>query len=222
MGCSMTKRILIGVLLGALAVGGGMAEAKDKPLNAGKDGIKSNAGVGNGTEDYVAGVSTATTTNVVETTTTNTETGEPVIVSTTTSTTETGRTQVGDPVQVGKSSNFKINYSVTYEVATTTGTETTVTTETVLTTDVYKTTTTTTDMADRDPGNSQSHNKAPEGQPADIVVSDTVLDSTTSEVTGTTTDVISDSTTTTATTTGDESVVCNGSVGGNTGANYCN
>jgi hypothetical protein len=213
----------LAALLVAVALGGA-TELAAKPLNAGKTGFKSNAGVGNGTEDVQVGEpTTVVTTSTQTSTTTDTVTGDPVVVSTVTTTQEISRVVAGPDTKVGNSGNFKRPYYVTYETTTTTGTETVVTTNTYLVTEVYKTTTTTTDMADVDPGNSQSHNQAPEGQPADIVVSDTQLDSTSTELTGSTSETVSETTTSDpVTSVVQENVLCNGSSGQNEGTNYCN
>src|SRR5690606_29064843 len=94
--------------------------------------------------------------------------------------------------------------------------------ETVRETSVYKTDTTTTDMADIDPGNSQNHNKAPEGQPEDIAETSTVLDSTKTEVIASSTESVYDSSARTSTSTAySQQVLCNGSEGQNPGTDYC-
>ena len=189
---------------------------KAKPLNAGKNGIKSNAGGGNGTEDQVGATTTDVVTTSTTTTTTDTSTGDPVVVSTTTSTQETDRTVVSTRI-VGagnnKPGNLQTTYAVTYDVYTTVGTETVKTTETYLVTETTKTTTNTTDVFDIDPGRSQDVNQAPEGQPEDIVVVD-VETSTSEELVSTTTEVVTDSSTSvTGTTTENvvETTPCNNS-----------
>lgn len=214
---SLTAVITIGLVVALTPA------ALGKPLNAGKNGFKSNAGAGNGTEDVQVGDPVTTvSTSTVETTDVDTVTGEPV-VTTTTTTTETGRVVAGPDDVNGNSGTFKRPFLVTYETVTTTGTETVVTTNTYLITEVYKTTTTTTDMADVDPGNSQSVNQAPEGQPDDIVVSDTVLESTDTALVDSTEEVVTDTQVSDpVVTTESETVNCNGSSGQNEGTNYCN
>ncbi len=196
--------------------------AGTKPLNAGKNGIKSNAGVGNGTEDVQVGEpSTVTTYSSVYTDSTTSTSGEPTVISTQITKTPIGSTLVGED-RNGQSATFKRYFDVTYQVVTTVGSSTVVTYETVRETKVFKTVTTTTDMADIDPGNSQGHNRAPEGQPEDIVVSSTVLDSTSSEVIASSTESVYETSSTETTSTDYSSMVnCNGSNGQNEGTNYC-
>ncbi|NEX46249.1 hypothetical protein [Pseudotabrizicola algicola] len=171
---------VLGIAATALAIAVAPV-AYAKPLNAGKNGIKSNAGGGNGTEDQIGATTTNVVTTTSTTTTTDTSTGEPVVVSTTTTTQETGRVVVDTRI-VGagknKPGNLQTTYAVTYDVYTTVGTETVKTTETYLVTETTKTNVTTTDVYDIDPGRSQDKNQAPEGQPEDIVV---VGDSVTTE-----------------------------------------
>jgi hypothetical protein len=146
---------------------------KGKPLNAGRDGLKSNAGGGNGTEGQVGETTSVETMSFTVTYKDDVTTGEPVVVATTTSTVETGR-QVQSTALIGcgkgKACNLQTTYLVAYDVITTVGTETTVTTQTVEVTETVKTTTATTDIYDIDPGRSQPVNQAPEGEPEDIVV----------------------------------------------------
>jgi hypothetical protein len=77
-------------------------------------------------------------------------------------------------------------------------------------------------MADVDPGNSQDHNQAPEGQPADIVVvAPPVLETSSSEV-STSQETVNDILTTSSTEVlEDVKVECNGSEGQNQGTDYC-
>lgn len=199
---------LTGALMMSVAAFGGPT----KPLNAGKDGFKSNAGGGNGTEDVSLGTSTTESTTT-STYTYDQATGDPVVVSTTTvAETEIGREVTSGPVLVstsGKSSNTKVVYTVTYEVVTTTDTETTTTYETREVTEVFKTTTTTEDMADVDPGRSQEVNQAPEGQPEDIVTVETEALGASEEVIGTFEETETTSASETDTTTLLDEVVCN-------------
>ncbi|EKD60572.1 MAG: hypothetical protein ACD_54C00665G0002 [uncultured bacterium] len=177
-----------------------LAEKKDTPLNAGKNGIKSNAGGGNGTEGQV-GETTSTTDTVVINNYTydDVTTGEPVTVSVTTQTVEAGRVATDSRLVgcgSGKQCNVQTTYLVTYNVYTTVGTETTVTTQTMEVTETQKQTTTTTDMYDIDPGHSQPVNQAPEGEPEDVVVVEYADPVTTEEPVGdATTSVVSDSST---------------------------
>lgn len=224
-----SKKVLSLALVCLVAVGTfaaiepGYAGPKAKPLNAGKDGFKSNAGVGNGTEDVQVGDPvTVTTYSSSSSESTTSSSTEPVVTSTVTTTTEIGRVRSDTPdEQVGHSDNFKRYYDVTYEVVTTVGTETTVTYVTTQVTDVYKTDTTTTDMADVDPGHSQPVNQAPEGQPEDIVVVDTSLDSTSSQVSSSSSVEVGTDTSSSQQLVEDVQVLCNGSEGQNTGTNYC-
>jgi hypothetical protein len=183
-----------------------LAEKKAQPLNAGKAGIKSNAGGGNGTEDQVGATTVVETVNVSTYTYNDVTTGEPVVVSVTETQTETDRVET-DSRLVGcgknKPCNLQTTYLVTYDVTTTTGTETTTTTQVVEVTETTKVSTATTDIYDIDPGQSQPVNQAPEGEPEDVVVvteeapvvteanigdpMTEVTEASTSEVTGTTT-----------------------------------
>jgi len=148
-----------------------MAE-KFTPLNAGKTGIKSNAGGGNGTEDQIGATTEATSTTTTMSQNTVTTDGEPSVVSVTTTQVETGRV-VTATERVGqnrnKPGNLKTTYTVTYDVYTTTGTETVKSTQTFDVTETTKVVTATTDVYDIDPGKSQAVNQAPEGEPDDIV-----------------------------------------------------
>jgi hypothetical protein len=218
-----TRKAVIGTIVALVGVVG-LAMVPPvlagKPLNSGKDGFKSNAGAGNGTEDVQVGEpSTVTTYSSIYSENTTDSSGEPSIISVTTTSSELSREQVGEDVPLGKpnnpSPNFKRTYDVTYQVVTTTGTETVVTYETTRTTEVYKTDTTTTDMADVDPGNAQSVNQAPEGEPDDIVETSTVLDSTSSEVTSSSA-VVYDETSSSSEQTTSEEVTCN------PGNEFCN
>ncbi|MDP3194882.1 hypothetical protein [Tabrizicola sp.] len=216
----MKSKFKLTALFAVLALGVSFTSAdmafaeKTKPLNAGKTGIKSNAGGGNGTEDQVGGTTVDVQTSTSQTTVTDVTTGEPVVVSVTKTTVETDRVVESTKLVgcgKGKECNLQTTYLVTYDVYTTTGTETVKTTETYLVTETKKTTTTTTDIYDIDPGRSQSVNQAPEGQPEDIVVVD-VETSTSEELMGTSTETVSESTReVTGTTTGKdvETTPCN-------------
>ena len=150
------------------------ADKADQPLNAGKDGIKSNAGVGNGTEDQVGETTVTTETLVTTHTYDSVSTSGSTVLSQTTSTVETGRVLVSYRLIGCGSGNQTCNkqstYSVTYDVYTTTVSATTTTTQTMLVTETQIKTTSTTDIYDLDPGRSQDVNQAPEGEPEDIVV----------------------------------------------------
>jgi hypothetical protein len=201
---------------------GSMVDAASKPLNSGKTGFKSNAGVGNGTEDAIGGVSSYSSSRLVSSYYSEVSSGDPSALPTEVVTVETGRQQVGSDTPVGSSGNFKRTFLVTYQTTTTTGTETVVTTNTFLTTQTFKDTTVVTDMVDVDPGKSQTHNKAPEGQPADISSSSTELVASSGPtLVDSSSDVVTETSSVVETASSSEQVTCNPGQGGNPGENYC-
>jgi hypothetical protein len=185
-------------LISALVIGIGLsstmsieafAAGKPKPLNAGKDGVKSNAGYGNGPE---AGAlldtsSVTVTTNVgnpytvpVEGSTTREDLALPASTSVVT------KTPVGQPFYAnGKpavdangrpnTSALKQSYSVTTTTTTWDGEKWVETTQTVVMQNTLSTTTTTDTFEDLDPGRSGGKNQSPEGSTfEDVTVSEPV------------------------------------------------
>src|SRR3569623_2104264 len=105
--------VVFSTLMVALMIGAGtMVDAASKPLNAGKTGLKSNAGVGNGTEDYVAGVSSTSSSRIVSSYYTDVSSGDPSALPTEVVTVELGREQVGGDVVVGN--HFKRTFLVPF------------------------------------------------------------------------------------------------------------
>jgi hypothetical protein len=217
--------VVFSVVMVALMFGAGsMVDAASKPLNAGKTGFKSNAGGGNGTEDVVAGVSSTSSSRIVSSYYTDVSSGDPSALPTEVVTVELGRQQVGADVPLGggNTDNFKRTFLVTYQTTTTTGTETVVTTNTFLTTQTFRDTTIVTDMQDVDPGKSQTHNKAPEGQPADISSSSTELVASSGpELVDTSSAVVTETSSAVETASSTEQVTCNPGQGDNPGENFC-
>jgi hypothetical protein len=159
------------VLTVSLAMAGA-AGAGSKPLNAGKDGLKSNAGAGNGAEagaiiEQVEGTLILSTSDPYLIQDPNDPGTTTELTAPEGSVTEINRVKVGDPYyQVPSNTNsaLKQNYEVTYEVTTWTGEAWVTTYQTLYVVDVEKQDTLTTTYEDADPGNSQAHNESPEDE----------------------------------------------------------
>lgn len=142
---------------------------QSKPLNAGKDGIKSNAGAGNGTEKggiVSSATSDPTYSNIggiylvpIEGSTVSVYETLPQATTTVT------KTPVGEPFHAGNSQNsaLKQSFSVTTTTTSWNGEKWVETTQTEIMQDVIKTVIVTDTYVDLDPGRSGQHNKSPEG-----------------------------------------------------------
>ncbi len=183
--------LLLGIALSSTMSMETFAAGKPKPLNAGKDGIKSNAGYGNGPEAGALLDSSSVTDTV--------NVGDPYAVPVEGSTTredlalpetqvDVTKVGVGQPFYAnGKpavddrgrpnSSALMQNYSVTTTTTTWDGEKWIETTQTVIMQDTVSTTTTTDTFEDLDPGRSADKNQSPEGSTVEeVTVSDPVPD----------------------------------------------
>jgi hypothetical protein len=146
-------------LIAALSAPAAFAQ-KAQPLNAGKNGFKSNAGAGNGGELVLTDTTVVSGTNY----TTNEQTTIQNLTTTTTPVDSVTKTATGTTTEQRTLPNKKVQTrTVTvYEVVTVSGGITTTTYEEVVTVDVYTPQTQVETFTDVDPGRSGQHNKAPE------------------------------------------------------------
>lgn len=159
----------LGVIVAATLLAGGASTAfaapAGKPLNAGKDGTKSNAGAGNGAEagEVIAIIPSVTTTNSP----TYTVSGEVTTVyePLPTTTVITSKVATGTPYNAGGSKNsaLKQDYVVTTTTTSWDGEKYVETTQTEIWQEKTTSTVTTTTYEELDPGRSAEHNQSPEG-----------------------------------------------------------
>ena len=151
--------IAILAILAVMAAPAAFAE-KAKPLNAGKDGFKSNAGAGNGGEMVLSD----TTVVLGESYTANPVTTTENAVTTTVPMDSVTKTPTATTTEQRRLANGRIQTRTvtTYEVVTVTGGITTTTYEEVVTVDVYTPQTQVETFTDVDPGRSGDRNNAPE------------------------------------------------------------
>ena len=141
------------------------AASATKPLNAGKNGIKSNAGTGDGVEQgALLSTETSTTTTLGGTYIVYGETTTDPLPLPPTTTTIT-KVATGSPYNAGGNANsaLKQNYLVTTTTTAWDGNKYVETTQTEIWQEKISSTVTTTTYEEIDPGQSGDHNQSPEG-----------------------------------------------------------